>query len=307
MHESPPHHGAARERFLKFRRSQPRSPRLERATIHARGLDFAVFTTPHIEGATPLLCVNGGLHFGHDVLWPALAPLSHARQLVLFDQRGRGESESPLAPRAARIEHDAGDIPAIRQAMHIEQWDMLGHSWGGAIAMLATSLDLDATRKLVLVDSVAADSNWITSLHPSAVARLTGERRSALAALDPVALEKDDIATHRAYAAALYPAWFADREFAAIFAPPHADSATGAAVASRLRREGYDWHSSVRAIEVPTLIVHGSDDLLPLSVAESLASEIHGSRLAIIPHAGHMPFWEEPEKFFSIVSEFLDR
>jgi pimeloyl-ACP methyl ester carboxylesterase len=298
-------HGAARERFLRFRRTQPRPPRLGRGTVRARGLNFAVYVSPAVPGTVPLLCVNGGLHFGHDVLWPALSPLSRARQLILFDQRGRGESQAPPGPNAARIEHDAGDIPAIREALAIDAWNILGHSWGGGIAMLATAMDQDAVQRLVLVDSVGPDNDWLPELHVRAVNRLSGERQAALAALDPEALHRADFAAHAAYTSALYPAWFADRDFAAIFAPPRADSPTGAAVAARLRREGYDWMEEVRSITAPTLVVHGEDDLLPVDVARRLASEIAGAQLALIPHAGHMPFWEAPEEFFGIVERFL--
>jgi proline iminopeptidase len=190
--------------------------------------------------------------------------------------------------------------------LEIERWDLLGHSWGGGIAMLATVLDQPAVRRLVLVDSVGPDSDWLSELHPHAVGRLEGDRKAVLAALDPSSLHTDDVAAHATYTSALYPAWFADRDFASIFAAPCASSLTGAAVAARLRSEGYTWLESIRSITVPTLVVHGEDDLLPVAVARRIASEIRGAQLAIIPHAGHMPFWEAPEEFFGIVERFLE-
>lgn len=300
------HHGSARERFLAFRRKQKKAPPLRQQTVRARGLDFAVFTSPPVEGALPLLCINGGLHFGHDVLWPALSPLAARRQIVFFDQRGRGKSQQPPGAHTACIEHDAGDAVAIRIALGVERWNVLGHSWGGGIAMLATAQDQAAVNRLVLVDAVGPTSEWLSRLHSSALGRLHGDRRAALAELDPAALHRDDIAAHAAYTSALYPAWFADRDFAAIFSSPRANSATGAAVAARLRREGYDWADIIATIRVPTLIMHGEDDLLDTGVARSIAGLIEGSELALIPHAGHMPFWEAPEEFFRRAATFLD-
>jgi proline iminopeptidase len=298
-------HGSARERFLAFRKKQGKSPPLAQQTVQARGLDFAVYTSPQVEGQLPLICINGGLHFGHDVLWPALAPLSVNRQLIFFDQRGRGKSQAPPAARTSRIEYDAGDANAIRVALGIDRWNILGHSWGGGIAMLATAGDPDAVDRLVLVDAVGPTSEWLTKLHPAALARLTGERRDALEKLDPRSLHVDDIAAHAAYTSALYPAWFSDREFASIFSSPRANSSTGAAVAARLRREGYDWTARISTISTPTLIVHGDHDLLDVRVAESIARLIPHSELSIIAHAGHMPFWEAPEEFFARVENFL--
>jgi proline iminopeptidase len=274
--------------------------------VHARGLEFAVFVSPPVDSAIPLVCINGGLHFGHDVLWPALSPLSEHRQLLFFDQRGRGRSQQPPGARTARIEHDAGDVSAVREALGIERWNVLGHSWGGGIAMLATAQDQAAVNKLVLVDAVGPTSEWLSRLHSIAVSRLSGNRREALEKLDPARLHVDDIAAHAEYASALYPAWFADREFGSIFSSPRASSPTGAAVAARLRREGYDWTSIIASIRVPTLVMHGEDDLLSVDVARSIASLIQGSELALIAHAGHMPFWEAPEEFFSLVEAFLN-
>ncbi|MGK2960564.1 MAG: alpha/beta fold hydrolase [Gemmatimonadaceae bacterium] len=253
----------------------------------------------------PLLCINGGLHFGHDVLWPALAPLAERRQLVFFDQRGRGRSQSPPGIRKARIEHDAGDVAAVRAALGIDRWNVLGHSWGGGIAMLSTAKDQDAVNRLVLVDAVGPTSEWLSRLHSAAVARLEGERKQTLESLDPRRLHDDDIATHAAYTSALYPAWFHDRDFAAIFSSPRANSAAGAAVAAALRREGYDWTPEIASIKVPTLILHGEGDILGLDVPGSLAELIQGSEAAIIQNAGHMPFWEAPSEFFRRVEGFL--
>ncbi len=275
--------------------------------VTARGLEFAVFRSPPIHDAPPLLCINGGLHFGHDVLWPALAPLAERRQLIFFDQRGRGKSQQPPGARRARIEHDAGDVPAIRNALGIETWNVLGHSWGGGIAMLATAQDQAAVNQLVLVDAVGPQSGWLSRLHSAAIARLDGEGRSILESLDPRALHEDDIEKHAAYTAALYPAWFSDRDFGSIFSSPRANSPTGAAVAATLRREGYDWTADISKIRVPTLIVHGEDDIIGLDVPQSISSLIPTATVAIIPHAGHMPFWEAPSEFFRIAEDFLRR
>src|SRR5690349_3152251 len=132
-----------RDRFVAFRRSLPRTPPLERQTVRSRGLAFAVFTTPPVDDpdATPLLCINGGMLYDHSMLWPALSPLAQRRQVILYDQRGRGQSEPPQDPANASIEDDATDIGALRRALGIRRWDVLGHSWGGGIALLATSLD----------------------------------------------------------------------------------------------------------------------------------------------------------------------
>ena len=273
--------------------------------MKARGLEFAVFTTPAVGDAPPLVCVNGGLLFDHKLLWPALSPLARTRQLVFYDQRGRGASQAPPGPTGARISHDAGDLAALRRALGFNRWDVLGHSWGGGIAMLGAELDHAGVRRLVLVDSVGPTSSWMAGLHEAALARLGVTARVVLQRLDPLKLHEPDPGAHSAYARALYPAWFGDPDLAQVFVPPRSESRTGAAVAARLRREGYDWRTLVRHLHLATLVIHGERDLLPQSVARELVALIAMSRLELIPGAGHMPFWEAPETFFHSVETFL--
>jgi proline iminopeptidase len=270
-----------------------------------RGLEFAVYFSPEVPGSTPLVCVNGGLLFDHNLLWPALAPLAERRQLILYDQRGRGDSQVPPAAHAARIEHDAGDLPALRDAIGLAQWDVFGHSWGGGLAMLATERDRASVRRLVLVDSVGPVGNWQNNLLRDALPRLAPGDRAILERIDQQALLAPEPGIHSAYSRAMYAAWFADSSLATMFSPPRSDSRTGAAVAARLRGEGYDWTGLLRAVSVPTLVIHGDRDLLPVSVAREIVATLANARLEIIPEAGHMPFWESPELFFTLIESFL--
>lgn len=300
----------ARDRYLAFRRALPPLPSLSRSTLRVRGLDLAVFRTPGTPGdAPPLLCINGGLLFSHTLLWPMLSPLAARRMVVLFDQRGRGASAAPPGVRAARIEHDGGDVAALVDALGVEQVDLLGHSWGGGIAMLAAAALGGRVRRLVLANAVGVTSAWLPPLHEIALARLSGETRAALASLDPAALVEPDIDRHAAYARAFYPAWFADRAFGRQVTPPLGTSVTGAVVAARLRRDGYDWSDTVRGVRARTLVLHGTDDAIPVRTALDTAD--HLGRVttvatALIADAGHMPFLEQPARFFAQVEAFLD-
>ena len=293
------------ERYLAFRRSLGPRPTLEHRVVRARGLEFAVYLTPPVAGALPLVCINGGLLFDHTLLWPALAALASHRQLIFFDQRGRGRSASPPGVQASRIEFDAGDVPALRTALGIPRWDVLGHSWGGGIAMLATAQDLEATRKLVLVNAVGVTSAWLAPLHHAGVARLSGDAQARLAAFDTAALALPHLDVHASYTQAFFPAWFADQRFAASVAPPQGRSALGAVVAARLRRDGYDWRDKLRDLPTPTLVVHGVADVLPLAEATRTAAHLGRARVLPIAEAGHNPFWEAPDAFFAAVHAFL--
>ena len=298
------------DEFIAFRRSLPRTPRLERQTVRARGIDFAVFTSPPHPPAIaasgpPLVCINGGMLYDHSMLWPALSPLAMTRQVILYDQRGRGTSSAPADPLDATIDDDAADVSALRRALGIRRWDVLGHSWGGGIAMLAAAGDLAGVRRLVLVDAVGPTNKWMPLLRQNVIDRLVGDEREAVASIPEDALGNPDPVLHSTYSRAVYPAWFADREMAHRFTPPEALSRTGAAILSRLRR-GYDWRERMRAVSTPALVIHAEDDPLPLAVADENSYILSNARTVVVPSSGHMPFWEAPQRFFALVQAFLE-
>ena len=296
---------SSRDDFVAFRRTLGPTRRLSSQLVRARGLDFAVHSSPPVPGSVPLLCINGGLLYDHSLLWPALSPLAKNRQLVFYDQRGRGESSTPPAAKSARIEHDAGDVRALREALGIARWDILGHSWGGGLALLGAEADQEGTRSVVAVCPVGIDASWMQPLYDRALERLTASERAVLQRHPPAMLERDDPAVHSAHSRAIYPAWFADPALASLFSPPRATSVTGAAIAARLRREGYDWRLLLSALRVPVVVIYGERDLLPPDAARELARTLPASRLVAIPGSGHMPFWETPERFFDTVESFL--
>jgi len=196
-------------------------------------------------------------------------------------------------------------MPALREALGIPRWDVLGHSWGGGIAMLGAAEDPDGVRNLVLVDAVGLTPEWLAALHDAALLRLAGDARTRLAAYDPLSLYDPEPGRQAQYNRALYPGWFHDGELGAMFSPPLARSDTGAAMVARLRRDGFDWRGAAARIRARTLIVHGTSDLIPVAQAERTAATIPGAQLRLVSDSGHMPFWEQPVSFFRIVEEFL--
>jgi pimeloyl-ACP methyl ester carboxylesterase len=171
--------------------------------------------------------------------------------------------------------------------------------------LLAATADATGTRRVVTVDSVGSTDAWIPTLRRNALARLHGEARNRLERISEQALTSPDPEVHAEQTQAIYPAWFADAEMASRFLLPKALSKTGATVLARLREEHYDWRQEIRAVRAPTLVIHGELDPLPVETSFELASLVSGAQHAVIPDAGHMPFWDAPDVFFPLVERFL--
>jgi pimeloyl-ACP methyl ester carboxylesterase len=64
--------------------------------------------------------------------------------------------------------------------------------------------------------------------------------------------------------------------------------------------------TAIESIEAPTLILHGTEDnVVDHRNAQLLADRIPGARVELFPGTGHLFFWEQPEPFVRIVTEFL--
>ena len=83
-----------------------------------------------------------------------------------------------------------------------------------------------------------------------------------------------------------------------------AEGVAGAQLAMGLRP---DSKKDLKGIQVPTLVVHGTEDqLIPVSEAEIMADGIPGAELSLIEGAGHMLNMENPLAFNEVVQVFLD-
>jgi len=71
---------------------------------------------------------------------------------------------------------------------------------------------------------------------------------------------------------------------------------------------GHDTSARLAEVAVPTLVIHGTADRLLDSVnGELLARLIPGARLELFDGAGHLFFWEEPERSAALVKEFVEQ
>ena len=68
-----------------------------------------------------------------------------------------------------------------------------------------------------------------------------------------------------------------------------------------------DLDAQLPTLHVPTLIVHGDFDQIPLGSSEYLHQHIPGSQIVVVSHSGHFPFIEQPEQFVAALRTFLSQ
>jgi 3-oxoadipate enol-lactonase len=245
------------------------------------------------RGSGPPLLLVHGLGYARWGWEPVVDELAEAHEVVLFDNRGIGESDAPLGPYTARML--AEDAIAVLDAAGLERAHVLGASLGGMIALQVALDRPERVDRLVLACTTPGGAGAAPMPEqtvrlmqeapglPREVAMRRGVENALAPGADPAVVER--IMEHRLATAQPLAAWVAQ-------------AAAGAA---------FDVWDRVGEITAPTLVLTGDLDVVvdPRN-SELLAELIPGARLEVFRGTGHLFFWEEPERFVEVVKEFLD-
>jgi len=108
----------------------------------------------------PLVLLHGGPGGTHDALMDALA-LADERAVILYDQLDSGRSDQPDDPANWRVARFVDEIEAVRRALGVARWHVLGHSWGGTLALEYGARRPAALAGLALASPLIATKSWI--------------------------------------------------------------------------------------------------------------------------------------------------
>lgn len=273
-------------------------------TMQIRDVSLYADVTGHGD---PLVLMHGGPGLDHVSLTP-FRELADRHTIVLYDHRCNGRSTG--APVTSMTwENLTADADALREELGFERWAVLGHSFGGHVALEYALRYPERVSRLVLLDT-AADARWSQE---NAADVLAGRGFSPKA----VAVAR------RFYSGRVEPKDFVRASIRLLPAYDHRFSLV------RLAREliGGGWRMKTRPealtfggqmmrgwsvmdrlgeIGVPTLVIAGHDDFLfPPESQALLAAGIANARLRIIERAGHNPQSERPAETLAAVADFL--
>jgi len=287
-----------------------------------------------------LVILHGGPGFSAHMFYPWGASLEKTVNVVYLNQRGSGESArltvaNPMAPAPAEIEgytvaNLLGDIEGVRQALGVEKWYVLGHSWGGMLGLEYVTAHPDHVLGYVHMDGLVSvprmedavldgAAKKFAAAHPKDDAYLAQVKQlRALPPGNPFRLFGTlSLAMGPAglYFAGDQKAGFAAgyRQIGAAVAPYHLAPAalapaseSGAALIVNDHYLTRDDTLLLAKVTVPTLILNGKQDgLIPAAESEAARAAIKGSQIAELDNCGHFPFFEQPEKTAAAVLAFI--
>lgn len=135
--------------------------------------------------APPVVFINGGPGGSH-VGFGGMTALANRRAVILYDQLDTGMSDHPGNPTNWRIENFVAELEAIRQALRIEKWHVVGHSWGAAIALEYAAAHPIRVSSTVLAGTFISTPHWILGAQ-LLIRDLPAETQRAIAACESAA------------------------------------------------------------------------------------------------------------------------
>jgi pimeloyl-ACP methyl ester carboxylesterase len=236
----------------------------------------------------PLVLIHGGLTTISEMQgW--VQPLAKARQVIAVEMQGHGRTADTDRPMSFLTMGE--DIAALLDHLEIQKADVVGHSFGGAVAIRVAIQHPDKLRRLVVISSPHPRSSWYPEVQ---------QGMSQVGA----SLAENMMQTPTGK---LSRQWPEPQRF------PRFLNKMG-----KLMSEDYDWSADISKLPMPVLLMFADNDSVPQKhIAEFFAllgggvtepgwlnTKLSKSRLAIVPGYSHYNFIASPE-VPEIIHKFL--
>lgn len=247
------------------------------------------------SGAPVLLIHGSGPGVTAWANWRLVMPaLAESRRVIAPDMAGFGYTER-LPGDDYTMDNWVAHAIGVLDALGIERTDLVGNSFGGAIALALAIRHPARVRRLVLMGSVGVPFAITPAL--DAVWGYQPSLEAMRGLLDLFAFDRslvnDELARLR-YEASIRPGF--QESFGAMFPAPRQRWVDAMASAE----------ADIRALPNQTLVIHGREDkVIPLQTSLTLASWIPRSQLHVFGQCGHWTQIEHASRFARLVGDFL--
>lgn len=265
-----------------------------------------------VHGAgPPILTMHGGPGLDHSLFRPWLDPLGDTVSLIYHDLRGNGRSSKPASWNAVTHDTWLDDTAALLNVLGHRRAILLGHSYGGYLALEFALKFPDMVGGLVLCNAAPA-FDFGDLVVEAARERGTPEQFSALTAGfgAPIPTDEALAATWRS----IMPLYVAVPDGAPLQEMMRALERVQFSAAASNRAwfhciQHFDVRERLPEIKAPALVIAGRHDFVgPLSHgADRLSTGLARAEVEIFEQSGHWPFIEEPERFRDVVRKWCAR
>lgn len=264
------------------------------------------------SGKLPLLVLHGGPGFSHDYLEDLAHLADGGRAVVFYDQLGCGKSDHPDDDALWVMDTFVDELAAVRDALRLDRVHLLGHSWGGWLALEyalrrpAGLVSLVLASTCASLPAFAAETRRLKESLPSEVQEVIDRHEAEGTTDDPTYLNA---------AMAYYTQWVCRlnpfpehvmRSFANL-----SEDVYGTMQGPEWNVTGNlkDWDVTARLgeLQVPVLVTSGRYDEMTPSIVQPLVTRIQGAEHVVFQESSHLAMAEEPEHYREVLESFLSR
>jgi proline-specific peptidase len=283
---------------------------IETFSEHVNIGDTRLFVVERGQGY-PLIVLHGGPGLDHHEFADYLDPLCNQFRLILVDMRAQGQSD--MCPEETwTLAQMAKDVVSLAQAMQLEKYAVLGHSYGAFVA-LQNAVDFPGAAAQTIVSGGVPSSRFLEVVDQN------------LAQFEPESLRKQvadswarevQAQTQEDFASLMHdqmPFHFGDPLDPRIaeYEARTADTVYSPAVLRHFSKDEYggiEVEDRLQDVTQPVLVCTGRlDRVCTVAAAEAIVRGTPSSELVIFERSGHMTFVEENEKYLQVVREFLNK
>ena len=253
----------------------------------------------------PLVLMHGGPGLDHWSL-DAFRRCSDRYTLIFYDHRTNGRSlDAPV--ESMTWDNLTADADALRQHLGYQKWAVLGHSFGGNVALEYVLRYPESVSHLVLLDT-GVDGRW-PQVNAAKVAAQRGYDADLVRRWFNGNFEPDEWVSIFSQIGGAY--FFAQLDVARMTQEmPEGEGPSfhpePLIFAGRHLLNGWSVTERLSQINVPTLVMAGQQDFVyPPEAQHELANGVPGARLRLIDEAGHSPHDEQPDEVFAALAKFI--
>lgn len=269
------------------------------------------------KGATPAVFLHGGPGGTH-VAFLEMVALSGDRPVIMYDQLDSGRSDRPDDPANWNVARFVDELEAVRAALGVERWHVVGHSWGSAIALEYAARFPQHVASTVLGGTFISTPRWIADAN-ILLSQLPRDAQSIISACEtetPPAPQECQEATavfYRTYNARVRPSdafieyamsssgkGFNPKIYNAMWGPTEFRS-TG----SLLDYDAVPLLSKIDGSNALFLI--GQFDSARIDTVQDYVDLTPGAELAVVPGAAHSLFTDRPQEAEAILRAWFKR
>jgi pimeloyl-ACP methyl ester carboxylesterase len=259
-----------------------------------------------------VLILPGGPGFSAWNLLPIHRHLAQSHRALLMDMRGVGDHAHWPLPAGSLLAQWVEDIEAMRVAKGIEQWKLVGHSWGGLMALLYARAYPKSVKKLVLLNPVDPEKRGLADI----LYRIS-ERQTQLFGsqqpldLDALETESPPLTLQEAslrQITRVLPTYFLDMKQGQIYAQQFSAADLSPEINSRIWQD-YDamrftLQDAGKLTQSLTFLECKDDILMPENLA-GLQAYFPKMRVVLMEGCAHFPWVEQPREFYTRLDEML--